>query len=285
MSEHPSSSHPAQGAWQPVALPSNARVGANTLVSGELAFKRFRSQVPDALVIGANCTMDGVHFALGQQGRVAKLDGVTEVPRQGCQKPRERLRERGRPATAFRRRGRKLQDEGPRVVRERAPERQDHVLEESIGPKEIRIRSALARKLEGRDCRRGLGAARESRRELAGVSKQVALGDRRVEAPVDPHGAQKRMLRVFPQPFPGELALARASRVDDSPPAREAPGARPEKDVGGESLRDRRRFRVFLLETLRVRRDVPGRPERLAEEVQLARFVHDGHANTGPVAG
>ena len=70
MSEHPSSSHPAQGAWQPVALPSNARVGANTLVSGELAFKRFRSQVPDALVIGANCTMDGVHFALGQQGRV-----------------------------------------------------------------------------------------------------------------------------------------------------------------------------------------------------------------------
>ena len=70
MSEPPSSTHPAQGAWQAVTLPSNARIGANTLVSGELAFRRFRSQEPDALVIGANCTMDGVHFALGQQARV-----------------------------------------------------------------------------------------------------------------------------------------------------------------------------------------------------------------------
>ena len=51
-------------------LPSNARTGANTLVTGELAFKRFRSKHPDALVIGANCTMDGVHFALGETGRV-----------------------------------------------------------------------------------------------------------------------------------------------------------------------------------------------------------------------
>ena len=47
-----------------------AQVDANTLVSGELAFRRFRSQEPDALVIGANCTLDGVHFALGQQARV-----------------------------------------------------------------------------------------------------------------------------------------------------------------------------------------------------------------------
>ena len=51
-------------------LPSNARIGPNTLVTGELAFKRFRSKEPDALVIGANCTMDGVHFALGETGRV-----------------------------------------------------------------------------------------------------------------------------------------------------------------------------------------------------------------------
>jgi acetyltransferase-like isoleucine patch superfamily enzyme len=40
------------------------------LVTGDLSFKRFHSGAPDALVIGANCTMDGVHFALGQQGRV-----------------------------------------------------------------------------------------------------------------------------------------------------------------------------------------------------------------------
>jgi acetyltransferase-like isoleucine patch superfamily enzyme len=53
-----------------VALPPNARVGANTLITGDRPFKRFHSQEPQALVIGANCTMDGVHFALGEKGRV-----------------------------------------------------------------------------------------------------------------------------------------------------------------------------------------------------------------------
>ena len=52
------------------ALPPNARVGPNTLITGELAFKRFHSTEADALTIGANCTMDGVHFALGEQARV-----------------------------------------------------------------------------------------------------------------------------------------------------------------------------------------------------------------------
>ena len=55
---------------QSVALPPNVRVGANTLITGDLAFKRFHSRRDPALVIGANCSMDGVHFALGEQGSV-----------------------------------------------------------------------------------------------------------------------------------------------------------------------------------------------------------------------
>jgi acetyltransferase-like isoleucine patch superfamily enzyme len=52
------------------AAPENVRLGMGTLVSGDLAFKRFHSQQPDALSIGAQCTMDGVHFDLGREGRV-----------------------------------------------------------------------------------------------------------------------------------------------------------------------------------------------------------------------
>ena len=54
----------------PGTPPANVRLGPNTLISGDLSFKRFLSHEPDALVIGANCTMDGVHFALGEKGRV-----------------------------------------------------------------------------------------------------------------------------------------------------------------------------------------------------------------------
>lgn len=57
-------------AWSAAALPANVRVGANTLITADYAFKRFLSKQPDALVIGAHSTMDGVHFAIGRQGRV-----------------------------------------------------------------------------------------------------------------------------------------------------------------------------------------------------------------------
>jgi len=63
----PQSSRPIQHPGMP---PANVRLGPNTLISGDLSFKRFLSCEPDALVIGANCTMDGVHFALGEKGRV-----------------------------------------------------------------------------------------------------------------------------------------------------------------------------------------------------------------------
>ena len=60
----------ATSPWTHGPLPANARVGANTLITADYAFKRFRSKQPDALVIGANCTMDGVHFAIEQGGSV-----------------------------------------------------------------------------------------------------------------------------------------------------------------------------------------------------------------------
>jgi acetyltransferase-like isoleucine patch superfamily enzyme len=52
-----------------VKLPPNVRVGPDTVITGDyitggLAFKRFRSQLDPALVIGARSVMDGVLFNL-----------------------------------------------------------------------------------------------------------------------------------------------------------------------------------------------------------------------------
>jgi acetyltransferase-like isoleucine patch superfamily enzyme len=58
------------GRWTAGTIPPNVRVGVNTLITDDLAFKRFHSQRPDALVIGAHCTMEGVHFDLGKQGQM-----------------------------------------------------------------------------------------------------------------------------------------------------------------------------------------------------------------------
>ncbi len=58
------------GHWTNGAVPSNVRIGSNSLINGELPFKRFHSKLNPALIIGANCTMDGVHFALGEDGKV-----------------------------------------------------------------------------------------------------------------------------------------------------------------------------------------------------------------------
>ena len=60
---------PREG-WDAGALPSNVRLGPDTLITSDLAFKRFHSAQPEALTIGASCTMDGVHFDLGPEGRV-----------------------------------------------------------------------------------------------------------------------------------------------------------------------------------------------------------------------
>lgn len=57
-------------AWTDGPLPPNVRVGAGTTIAGKHAFRRFRTQAPDALIIGAHGCMDGVHFALGPQARM-----------------------------------------------------------------------------------------------------------------------------------------------------------------------------------------------------------------------
>jgi acetyltransferase-like isoleucine patch superfamily enzyme len=56
--------------WSHGPLPKNVRVGENTLITADYAFKRFRSKQPDALQIGSQCTMDGVHFAIEEGGRI-----------------------------------------------------------------------------------------------------------------------------------------------------------------------------------------------------------------------
>jgi acetyltransferase-like isoleucine patch superfamily enzyme len=60
----------APGKWTHGPLPSNVRVGPGTLITGELAFKRFQSRESLALALGSQCTMDGVHFDLGIKGKV-----------------------------------------------------------------------------------------------------------------------------------------------------------------------------------------------------------------------
>ena len=66
--ENPTAQMP--GHWASGTPPPNVSLGPNTVLTGELAFKRFRSKLPRALVIGAHGTMDGVHFAVGENGRV-----------------------------------------------------------------------------------------------------------------------------------------------------------------------------------------------------------------------
>jgi acetyltransferase-like isoleucine patch superfamily enzyme len=56
--------------WAEGKLPANVRVGPSSVIAGAYAFKRFRSRLNPALVIGSHCTMDGTHFALGEQGCV-----------------------------------------------------------------------------------------------------------------------------------------------------------------------------------------------------------------------
>jgi acetyltransferase-like isoleucine patch superfamily enzyme len=70
MSEPAANLSSVPGRWQVGPAPANVRLGLNTLVTGDLAFKRFHSTQSEALVVGTSCTMDGVHFDLGAQGRV-----------------------------------------------------------------------------------------------------------------------------------------------------------------------------------------------------------------------
>lgn len=45
-------------------------MGANSWISGGHCFARFRSKLASGLVIGSHCTMDGVHFAVGESASI-----------------------------------------------------------------------------------------------------------------------------------------------------------------------------------------------------------------------
>jgi acetyltransferase-like isoleucine patch superfamily enzyme len=60
----------APGYWTQGTPPPNVRLGKGTLVDSIYAFKRFYSRRDPGLVVGAGCTMDGVHFAVGEEGRI-----------------------------------------------------------------------------------------------------------------------------------------------------------------------------------------------------------------------
>jgi acetyltransferase-like isoleucine patch superfamily enzyme len=56
--------------WSHGPLPVNVRIGKQTRITADYAFKRFLSRQPEALILGDHCTMDGVHFAIGREGRI-----------------------------------------------------------------------------------------------------------------------------------------------------------------------------------------------------------------------
>jgi acetyltransferase-like isoleucine patch superfamily enzyme len=58
------------GRWTDGELPPNVRVGADSLITGDFAFKRFYTERNPGLVLGAHCTMEGVHFAVGKAGQI-----------------------------------------------------------------------------------------------------------------------------------------------------------------------------------------------------------------------
>ncbi|MGC2341554.1 MAG: hypothetical protein WA453_08220 [Methyloceanibacter sp.] len=63
-------SSPLLDEWTHDTLPLNVRLGKDSKIIGDHAFKRFHSREANALVIGRHCTMDGVHFAIGDKGRI-----------------------------------------------------------------------------------------------------------------------------------------------------------------------------------------------------------------------
>ena len=49
---------------------ASIRLGPGTLLSGDHALRRFRSGLADAVEVGSNTTLDGVHLALGESARL-----------------------------------------------------------------------------------------------------------------------------------------------------------------------------------------------------------------------
>lgn len=58
------------GHWTNGMLPDHVQIGANSVITGDNAFKRFCSNQNNALAIGKHCTLDGMQFSIGQKGTV-----------------------------------------------------------------------------------------------------------------------------------------------------------------------------------------------------------------------
>lgn len=61
--------------WTPDQLPPNVRLGANSVITGNYLpgdhpFKRFRSRLEPAIVIGEGCTLNGLYFNMGEEARI-----------------------------------------------------------------------------------------------------------------------------------------------------------------------------------------------------------------------
>ena len=56
--------------WLDGQLAGNVVLGEGTVLRGDHCFHRFRSKKEKALIIGRHCTMEGVHFALGEEAHL-----------------------------------------------------------------------------------------------------------------------------------------------------------------------------------------------------------------------
>jgi acetyltransferase-like isoleucine patch superfamily enzyme len=66
----------AEPHWTGGTLPPNVRLGPGTIITGDRwtndqAFRKFRSRLDPALVIGSRCRMDGVLFNIGEHGQIS----------------------------------------------------------------------------------------------------------------------------------------------------------------------------------------------------------------------
>jgi acetyltransferase-like isoleucine patch superfamily enzyme len=57
--------------WTDGELPPNVLCGEGTVITDGGAFRRFRGQRTEAVRLGHHCTMEAVHFAVGEQGELS----------------------------------------------------------------------------------------------------------------------------------------------------------------------------------------------------------------------
>lgn len=74
MNQNAELNQPTQGYWTEGPMPANARVGEGSVIMGGMAFKRFHTHRDPGVTVGRNCTLDGIHFAINENGQVAVGD-------------------------------------------------------------------------------------------------------------------------------------------------------------------------------------------------------------------